>query len=150
MNKQKAIDVLNSMLDCIKNCGTGSGGFKPGNSCNGGGGSAVAEHVTISLADIRSEAEDYEDQVSALSPGRYANNVDTILVEVSDKGRVDILDGFHRAAGLLRWANENDKDIGDIKIEVINVRNSDLAKRAEVPGPQQQSAIDEIYASLEN
>lgn len=62
------------------------------------------------------------------------------IVEVTPTGRVEIIDGFHRIAGLIAG--------GATEIECVTSDDADLLDAAAEPGAGQQAAIDAIYAAI--
>lgn len=63
-----------------------------------------------------------------------------VLVEAMPSGRYDVLDGFHRVAGL--------RASGASLVRVIVVDDVDLAAAVSEPGPEQDAAIEAIYDAV--
>jgi len=103
-----------------------------------------AQTKTIALSDIADEVnlEDYK--VTSLAPG---DEPELIFLSPKSAGGFEILDGFHRTAGYLKWAQENDKDPSEIKIAAIIVSDQSLAgdiANAEDPS-KQRAAMKEAW-----
>lgn len=102
------------------NCGIGPEGFEPGNTCAKGGGSRRkikglrTERREVTLADLRRGSDTEGLNVPSLNPAS-----DTGQIIWSGGKRGDVLDGFHRTAGMLKWAEENGVSPNDIKISVL-------------------------------
>jgi hypothetical protein len=98
----------------------------------------------IRLSEIENEAADYVDEASPLEDTYQQPQ---IVERVN--GRLQIVDGFHRTAGQVRFCRDNGIDTADRVITVVECDDEDLISAAAEPGDQQQSAIDAIYASAE-
>jgi hypothetical protein len=97
------------------------------------------------LTDIAREVRDtVEAGVNPLSPDDYAK-LPPIVVEETPSGKLLIVDGFHRTAGLVTWAQQNGVDLEDIEPEVVVCKNSKLIEHAAEPGGRQNEALAEIY-----
>lgn len=105
-------------------------------------GKTMTELKTIKLSQIANEVGDYVDQVPALDPSRSRRR--PVIVEQST-GKPYIVDGFHRAAGMVRWCRENDVTLADCEINVVMCDDDDLISVACEPGDGQENAIDAIY-----
>lgn len=81
-------------------------------------------------------------EAAILRPG---DEPDPIIVE--DLGRsLDIVDGYHRAAGFLAWASANEIDPASVEIRaVIASGDEDVIGDAAEPGAGQGEAIAAIY-----
>ena len=95
---------------------------------------------TIKLSQIANEALDYTTEVPALDPADCRR-----LVICEQCGSLGIVDGFHRTAGMVRWAKEN--GLVDADVVVIVCDDEDLISAAAEPGPGQAAAIKAIYAA---
>lgn len=104
----------------------------------------VSELKTIRLSEIASEAGEYVDQVLSLNPNA---DVLPVIVAVAPSGRLEIVDGFHRTAGMVRWCRGNDVTLDACEINVVVCGDEALIADAANPGwpRKQQAAIDAIY-----
>ena len=96
---------------------------------------------TIKLVQIANEALDYVSEVPALDPADYR----PLVICESVGKRLQIVDGFHRTAGLVRWANENEQSLDSVSVKVIVCDDEDLISAAAEPGPKQAAALEAIY-----
>jgi hypothetical protein len=94
----------------------------------------------IRLSRLAAEAGDYVDQVPALVPGSAA----PVIVERTGRG-VCLVDGFHRAAGMLRWCRERGMRPERQLVTVVISGCSRLTALAAEPGPRQEKAIEALY-----
>jgi hypothetical protein len=109
-----------------------------------------AERTTISLSEIANEATDYIGQVPALDPELSdARQPMPTAPQIIEKvgNRLDIVDGFHRTAGQIRWCQENGIELSECAITVILCENGndDTIAAAAEPGPLQVEAIQAIH-----
>jgi hypothetical protein len=107
----------------------------------------AAERTERRFGQLAREARDTaEAGVRKLSPQQY-NRLPPIIVEENTRGGLSIVDGFHRVAGLLLWAEDNDVNLDTLDVDMIVVRggNSTLVGHAAEPGEKQDRALEEIY-----
>jgi hypothetical protein len=96
------------------------------------------------LSEIAEEAIEYVDQVPALSPD---DDSQPQIVAVTQSGSLEIVDGFHRTAGQIRWCRKNGVTLDACEINVVvcdDAKLVGLAANATFPR-KQQAAIDAIY-----
>ena len=96
---------------------------------------------TIKLSQIANEALDYTTEVPALDPADCRR----LVICEQCGSSYGIVDGFHRTAGMVRWAKEN--GLVDADVVVIVCDDEDLISAAAEPGPGQAAAIKAIYAA---
>lgn len=107
----------------------------------------VAYLETIALADIAGHIMDeLVDEASPLDPYDYSR-LDPIVVAKEEWGH-DIVDGFHRTAGLLAWAQEEKVEPTDVQIKVVVATHDHLIGLAAQPGPYQDRALRRIYKDV--
>lgn len=104
------------------------------------------EFCRISLKDLRRDAWDVED-AGDLDPAEYATRLNPIIIERAN-GVVGIVDGFHRASGLLGWAEAAQQDPAVIMVEVVDTTGYDEDTIAEAGdgfgGERHEAAIRKI------
>lgn len=101
---------------------------------------------TIMLSEIAGEIEDETvAEVESLSP---SNCDPLVIVERMPSGTVNIVDGFHRTAGMVKWARGRDRELDAIKVQVVVCDDAGLLRDAGEPGPKQGGAIEAIYAMV--
>lgn len=87
------------------------------------------------------------EEVAPLDPAD--RSVDPIIVEMGASGEVlDIVDGFHRAAGMVRWCREHGKETATCDVLVVACDqddDEDLVSTASQPGGDQDEAIESLY-----
>lgn len=99
----------------------------------------ASRKITISAAQVRNAVSGVE--APALDPAD-CRELQIPVVYVMPDGRVDIVDGYHRIAGMLAYGAES--------IECVTTDDFDLladAGNAEQPSVQ-RAAIEAIYSSL--
>lgn len=82
-----------------------------------------AIHTSVSLHEL-SKFGDLSEEVPALDP---SSDHSPILIAKNPNGSPDLLDGYHRIGGYIRWAKENDKPLSEIDVPAIHVRDDELA-----------------------
>ena len=106
----------------------------------------VAAKVVLSGNELASLAQDARENVGGvtpLSPEKYRRLPPAVLEKVGSS--YDIVDGFHRLAGLAEWAERNGVEVDSLEIEVVIATDSSLIADAAEPGPKQETALREIY-----
>lgn len=98
---------------------------------------------TIRLSQIANEARNNVD-VSECAALSIHESADPVIVEQSGASYY-IIDGYHRAAGMLNWCDENAVDPHDAEITVVVCDDKSLIASAAEPGRAQEAAIAEIY-----
>lgn len=104
----------------------------------------MTELKTIKLSQIADEASDYVDQVPALDP---ADDIQPVIVSALPSGGLEIVDGFHRTAGMVRWCRAEGVPLDACEIAVVLCGDDKLVGQAgNTAFPRkQQAAIDAIY-----
>lgn len=106
----------------------------------------ILTKITLDQIASGRQIRDMVEESPAMSSAEYAG-LPQIIVERID-GRLSIVDGFHRAAGLARWASDESMSLREIEIEVAECDDADLLAAAGEPSERQQVAIDAIYAMI--
>lgn len=107
-----------------------------------------ARLTQVPLSALRAEALNAEDSPD-LDPEQYAQDLPPIIIEYS-AGPLTIVDGYHRAAGMVNWAIGAGLKLNSVVVEVIDATrcDEDLVAAAAVPeggyGMSQEDAIEEI------
>jgi len=94
----------------------------------------------ITLRELRRDASEVDDAPD-LDPAEYLT-MDPIIIEVTDES-VNIVDGFHRAAGLIGWATAAEQKLDVITVPVVDATGYDedtVAQAADGFGGERQSA----------
>ena len=106
-----------------------------------------ATTITITLDQVARHID--AELVAEASPLNPADGVALPIVEIVGT-RVDIIDGYHRLAGMIAWARQADLSLGSVAVRCATCDDASVladAANADRPGSQ-QSAIDRIYAAL--
>lgn len=108
----------------------------------------MARVISTSLHSLR--AAELNADGEPLSVEAYAASCDLIIVERIGASTLEIVDGYHRASGLLAWAREQGHDLTQIMVQVVDATDfdSEIVALAATPSARQQDALDTIYASL--
>lgn len=72
--------------------------------------------ININLAQIAGRVADYVDQRPAIDPSDIGSSVESPIIAVLPSGKIDIIDGYHRFAGAVRWCMEHDVDVATVSI----------------------------------
>ena len=102
--------------------------------------------ITITLADVADAVADVVGE--SLDPSTLP--VESLPIVERLSRRIDIVDGYHRLAGMVAWANERGLDLADVTVRCLTSDDSDLladAANAERPS-RQSAAIAAIVAAL--
>lgn len=96
--------------------------------------------TTITLAQVRYAVADLVAEVASLDPA------DCRELPIVDG--TDICDGYHRLAGMVRWANESGLDLASVRVTCATSDDADLLAAAANNEDKiaQRRAIAKIYA----
>lgn len=99
---------------------------------------------TVKLDQLGFFVGDYVDESPDLDPSAC----DPLpVVAPAAKGTLDLIDGFHRVAGMVRWCRENGVSPETCEINVVLCDDDELAIAAAEPGPRQEEALEAIHAA---
>lgn len=112
----------------------------------------------LTLGQLKAEARGVEDAPD-LDPLTYKTDLDPIIFErvrdgrTASSERIAIVDGYHRAAGLIGWAVAADLKLDSIQIAAIDVTGYDedvVAAAADgFGGESQEEALLEILTATQ-
>jgi hypothetical protein len=106
----------------------------------------ISEYRTVSLADIAGYVEREEAECAEpLDPCRIDIDTPAPIVEWRDGAVRDLVDGFHRVAGLRRWADDRHLPYDSVTVRVLAATDPDLIAAAAEPGYGQMDAIRALY-----
>lgn len=77
----------------------------------------------VSLAALKRDVWQDVDEASDLTPARYALMSPILYERVNS--RVVVVDGRHRAAGLISWAEGEEHDLRQVMVEALDVTGCD-------------------------
>lgn len=107
----------------------------------------------LTLDQLKAEASEAQDSPD-LDPLTYKNDLDPIIYERVPDGRaasgtrITIVDGYHRAAGLVGWAIGAGQKLENISIEALDVTGFDEDLVADAAdgfgGERQEDALRQI------
>lgn len=102
----------------------------------------MTRHTTMTLDELAGEIErEMIEYADALRPG---DERELVIVDETHS----IVDGFHRVAGMVRWAREQGRDLNSVAVRVVECDDVELVAVAAEPGNAQRAALDAIYALL--
>jgi len=106
--------------------------------------------VEIKLSALKRDARNAEGAPD-LDPAEYMRALDPIIIEGEGRS-VDIVDGMHRAAGLLGWCEAAGQDPSKIAVLVVDVTGYDEATVGAAAdgfgGEKQEKAIRKILRAV--
>jgi hypothetical protein len=104
------------------------------------------EYRTVSLADIAGYVEREEAECAEpLDPCRIDIDTPAPIVEWRDGAVRDLVDGYHRVAGMRRWADDRHLPYDSVTVRVLAATDPDLIAAAAEPGYGQMDAIRALY-----
>jgi hypothetical protein len=103
----------------------------------------MPRHGTIALSALKRSARDVDD-----APDLNPVDLPEPLIIDRTNGKVDIIDGLHRAAGMLGWAESESIDPTQIQVPVVDVTGYDeetVEKAADSFAPGHAQAVQKIH-----
>ncbi len=102
----------------------------------------IATTKTMTLAELALCAggvADMIDEATALNPAECSR------MPILDSAMDEVLDGFHRTAGMLLWARERDLSAAEVTITVVVLLDDELIDSICEHGQEDASALASIY-----
>ena len=106
---------------------------------------SIAASKIMTLTELASNASgvrDMIDEATALNP----SDCDRMPIVGEDD---EVLDGFHRTAGMLLWARENEIDSGKVQLRIVVLLDDTLIDDVCEHGMEDESILARIYDAIQ-